>query len=586
MASTDWLIALLLFFATLIPIVLTASDIGLTYDEPIYGGASAKVAEWLRLTLRSACAGDVSSPFSASTIDDYWSAKDMQPATVKYVNALSVMLLQPLLGYLAAIRFGSGFMLSLCVAALYLWSARVYSRRAGVVGAMSLVLMPRLWGHAHFTTCDVPVATMSFLMVVSVWWLAQVARLTSAGGEQREISRERRRPAIVPVVWATFITGLVAGLAVGTKMNAVVSYGVLLPWALTQGRRGFVRVAIALLAVAPMIFFLSWPWLWVDPATRLGEYLRFQLQHYKIGATYFGKTYVIPPWHYPFVMTAITTPIATLALAVVGSVRVNRMAGDRRSTRTRSESAARLLILCVAVQLTVFAMPGVPRYNGVRLFLSAFPFMAMLAGIGYDRLAGWVLGWKMLDIAEPQKGSDSQSPSRLRKQIAFVVAAVCLLPGFTGIVTYHPYELSYYNSLVGGLPGAVQRGFEPTYWGDTYVKALSFLNRDAPDGAIINVWPPGVVSYFEMYQRSGALRPDLRFTAGDSAMRTADYVVFHTRQSEMSGSPLAVKLFREGKPAFVVEHLGVPLNVVYGHSELNRVLGAGTRMRSPSEDIR
>jgi hypothetical protein len=35
-----------------------------------------------------------------------------------------------------------------------------------------------------------------------------------------------------------------------------------------------------------------------------------------------------------------------------------------------------------------------------------------------------------------------------------------------GVVMLHPFGLSYYNGLVGGLPGAERLGLELTYWGD------------------------------------------------------------------------------------------------------------------------
>ena len=47
------------------------------------------------------------------------------------------------------------------------------------------------------------------------------------------------------------------------------------------------------------------------------------------------------------------------------------------------------------------------------------------------------------------------------------MALVALLVGQGyGVVTLHPFGLSYYNLLVGGLPGAERLGLELTYWGD------------------------------------------------------------------------------------------------------------------------
>ena len=49
--------------------------------------------------------------------------------------------------------------------------------------------------------------------------------------------------------------------------------------------------------------------------------------------------------------------------------------------------------------------------------------------------------------------------------------AFVLAQGY-GVVALHPFGLSYYNLLVGGLPGAEQLGLELTYWGDAVDRVL------------------------------------------------------------------------------------------------------------------
>ena len=45
----------------------------------------------------------------------------------------------------------------------------------------------------------------------------------------------------------------------------------------------------------------------------------------------------------------------------------------------------------------------------------------------------------------------------------------------------HPFGLSYYNALVGGLPGAERLGLELTYWGDAVDRVLlDRLVREVP----------------------------------------------------------------------------------------------------------
>ena len=38
------------------------------------------------------------------------------------------------------------------------------------------------------------------------------------------------------------------------------------------------------------------------------------------------------------------------------------------------------------------------------------------------------------------------------------------------LIRIHPYELSYYNELIGGPRGAWERGFELSYWYDAFTR--------------------------------------------------------------------------------------------------------------------
>jgi hypothetical protein len=49
--------------------------------------------------------------------------------------------------------------------------------------------------------------------------------------------------------------------------------------------------------------------------------------------------------------------------------------------------------------------------------------------------------------------------------------ALLLAQGY-GTVAVHPFGLSYYNLMVGGLPGAERLGLELTYWNDAVDRVL------------------------------------------------------------------------------------------------------------------
>ena len=81
----------------------------------------------------------------------------------------------------------------------------------------------------------------------------------------------------------------------------------------------------------------------------------------------------------------------------------------------------------------------------------------------------------------------------------------------------HPYELSYYNELIGGPRGAWDRGFELTYWYDAFNgPVIADLNRRLPPNAEIDFFndlTDSSVIVFQELQSLGVLRGDIRLAA-------------------------------------------------------------------------
>jgi hypothetical protein len=142
-----------------------------------------------------------------------------------------------------------------------------------------------------------------------------------------------------------------------------------------------------------------------------------------------------------------------------------------------------------------------PAHDGVRLLLPAFFFLAAFAGWGTVALA--------LDLQRLLR-----LPTRAT---APVLAALVLVPAAIELARIHPYELSYYNALIGGPRGAWQRGFELTYWFDAFnARALAELNAKLPKGVEVD-FPNDLTSSdmtFQELQSLGELRGDI-FPGGE-----------------------------------------------------------------------
>ena len=113
-----------------------------------------------------------------------------------------------------------------------------------------------------------------------------------------------------------------------------------------------------------------------------------------------------------------------------------------------------------------------PAHDGVRLMLPTFFFLAAFSGWGASGLT--------MDLGK------FFGDARLAL-FRVGVAAIILGPAAWQLVKIHPFELSYYNELIGGPRGAWKAGFEMTYWYDAFnTKTLRELNAKIPEGTIVD----------------------------------------------------------------------------------------------------
>jgi 4-amino-4-deoxy-L-arabinose transferase-like glycosyltransferase len=526
-----WIAALIGVVCFLL-LAATNSLYGITYDEPIYQSKSMQAVEWLK-----ALAVNPGYAISAEGGDRYWQATDMHPGFYKLVTGISGVTVASLTGSSEALRTGTNLLAALCLAALYLFVAPLWGRAAGLYAVGALLLMPHVFAACHLAALDAPIMAMCLLTIAATWRAAYAESSGATGGEEGA-PRRRLSPA-----WRwSLLAGLLWGLALGTKLNAFFVPFVVFPWALLYARRHLAKLALCYAVLGPLAFLGTWPWLWHDTATRFCEYFQFHFRHWEIAVTYFGKAYQVAPWHYPLVMTTITTPPVTLLLALVGVAMLFRSRRLEPAQRSFLVLAAWSLI----VNLVPSCLPTSPKYNGVRLFLPIFPFVATLAAVGF------------CSLVRPLVARFGQAEQRPR--IVALALFLALIGPLAATGRFTPFHLSYYNALVGGLPGATRLGMEPTYWGDTYRSAALWLAGNAPQGATIWVEPMGYESAFRLFEL-GPLRPDLHFSSGPEGFTSSDFAVTQNKPTELSD--LTRNLIATQQPVYTDGVDGVPLIYVF-----------------------
>ncbi len=398
-------------------------------------------------------------------------------------------------------RLGSAAAFGLLLLLVGLVSARWYGTCAGVVSAGSLLLMPRVFGHAHLAALET-VMNLTFtaaVLSVAAWW--------------RDPEDTATRP---PRFRRTAFAGLLWGLALLTKIQAVLIGPPVVLWAFWHWRGKAIGPLLVWGIFGLLVFFLGWPWLWFDPLPHAMEYFRSTTNRSTLYVWYFGERFadLRVPWHYSFVLFLTTLPVGLLILGGCGL-----MARDSRKRKPTGDGKLQLVVAAGLFPLLLFAIPGIAVYDGARLFLVSFPLAAMLIG------RGGAVAWRWLT-------------ARLRPKLAGpIFAGFFLIQGY-GLWATSPCHLSDYSLLIGGLPGAERLGMPTDYWGESLTR--DFWNEVAdrvPAGGTVHVTPvlhPMQLAFMQsqlpqLQAKNITLEPCI-----PERTREAEYLVLFKRKADLA----------------------------------------------------
>jgi 4-amino-4-deoxy-L-arabinose transferase-like glycosyltransferase len=532
--TKDIWIAVILALLTIVLLVATAPQIGLTWDEPAYIAASESYMGWFDQLF-----SDPEQALEQETIDSYWSINHEHPPADKIWSGAVWSVARLIFDDLVAHRMGNMLMVAVLVALLYLLVAGEYGRNAGFISVAALMTLPRFFFHAHLSALDMPAAVMIFIVVYFFWKTKDSTKF-----------------------WSTLGLGVIWGLAVATKINAVFVMPIIFLWMLIFQReiRLFIRLVMAGITAFP-IFLLSWPWLYPAILERIEEYVRFiTVDHWEIGQFYLHDFHMPPPWHFPFVMLFVVVPLMIFVFSMVGIVRT--------SVEKKHRAMGIMFIFNALVPLLALAIGESMVYDNERLFMPAFVYIAALAGIGLD--------WTLKGLRSWLRKLNRDS---LATPAVVLIILLVFIPHLVLVTPLYPHLLSYYSEAVGSLPGAREMGLETTYWCGTYAKSFAYINENAEPGDSVwtDPWSHDVMVY---YQQQGNLRDDVWIAIPpyasslvdqdanllEQSFDEADFVVLQYRQTSIgedaSTSPiLAWAASRE--PDFRVSYRGVPLMDVY-----------------------
>jgi 4-amino-4-deoxy-L-arabinose transferase-like glycosyltransferase len=588
----DAAVALALAALTVLWLLAVEGQQGISRDEAQYFRAAEHYWGWFESLATNAKRGHLGQSFSRAGIEAYWSDNPEHPVVMKTLYALSWRLFHrcecvkeaafhflPVAGKhvtiplfareSTAFRFPAILMSGFGVALVYLFARRWIGRVAAAAAAVLFIAQPHLFFHAQIAAFDAPITVMAVVLGYAYWRSLRSAK------------------------WG-ILAGVAFGVALGVKHNAWLMpffLGLHYLW-MRRGdlRRLRLRVPLAfvsMLVLGPLVFFLHWPKIWENPIGHTRWYLNRHLQHEHYNFEYLGRNWNLPAtdWDlrllrttFPFVSTGVTVPVTTLALAAVGAALLVRRARRRgQNDDTLLPEAApeprgswlrpgadvdlapgAFLLVQILGPMAILALPSTPIFGGVKHFMPAMPYLAIVAGIGL-RWAARLLAARVGEaIADP----------RLGRAVPAALATLVCLPAVAETQRSHPDGLSHYNLLAGGFAGGASLGMNRQFWGYSVMPMLGWIAKNVPPSRA-TYWHDVFPDALTMYVRDGRIPPGLgNVGVGEEVVKRSDLgIVIHERHFALYEA-LLWEAYGTTKPAYVRTREGVPLVTAYRRPSL------------------
>jgi len=261
-------------------------------------------------------------------------------------------------------------------------------------------------------------------------------------------------------------------------------------------------------------------------------------------------------------MTLATVPGVTLLLFAVG------VAGRARAwvVKAKSVDAAGtdlLWLIALVVNYAAWLSPRTPIFGGTKHWLTAYPFLALFAGVGFDMV---VRAARRELLRLRRRSEAARRAGRSAIAAPLLLGAAVLAAPFTETVRSHPWGLSAYTPLVGGAAGAASLGLNRTFWGYATGAVAGYLDERAPRGASVYIHDTAGPSW-DMLVRDGRIRKDIR---GVGSIVGADYGLYQHEKHMLGQEYQTWVAFGTLRPAHIGGLDGVPVILVYEDPRVTR----------------
>ncbi len=447
----------------------------------------------------------------------------------------------------------------LCVVFVGLIAFRIAGWRAGVIAMILLFLSPRFLGHAFNNPKDIPFAAA---VVMAVFFMFQFFR---------QFPKVKKTTVV-------FLTLSIA-LSISVRIGGLVLFGFFGFFALLffiqnalqyrseqkqkitlkktfeiQFRTSFKRLFLYGVGICIAGYFLGlilWPYALQAPIKHPLESFSAMSQFAVSLRQNFEGSMIwsdMLPWYYTPKFILISIPVAVIAgfliyLFVGGLKKENRFS-----------TIAIYFVAIFPVFWLVYTHANV--YGGWRHSLFAYPFIVVVAGLGFNAL---------IELAK----------QKYAKIALTALPFLLLIPPALFIAQNHPYEYTYFNELTGGIKGAYGN-YETDYYYHSTREASEWVIQNAEKSGLetsekikVATWHIASVAYFFRHDTA-------KFEVGFSRWYERgnndwDYAIFAV--TGMSPDMLKSSAFPPANTVYEVKVSGKPICVVLKRTDKSDYYG-------------
>jgi hypothetical protein len=336
-----------------------------------------------------------------------------------------------------------------CIAFFQLARRRFSSWKWGLLGALWLILSPRLFADFFYNDKDAV-------------FMALFAVATNTG------VRLLLRPRLSTACWHALACAITIDVRIMGVLVPAATLSLLLVRVLYGEVRAKQALALALgyVVLTAGLVVIFWPYLWADPLNNfLLAWRNMSVFRWGGEVLYFGKMRgaIGLPWHYAFVWMGITTPLLYVVPFLLGLVVVIRQvvlrlrAGGLRLWATEQEMQDVLFLGLWSVPLLAILILHSVIYDGWRQLYFIYPAALLVALRGAWNIWHW---------------RPATSWARYWPTVAGGIAVVSMGTLAVQMVKAHPLQNVYFNALAGKN---VPQRFEMDYWGVSYRQGLEYV---------------------------------------------------------------------------------------------------------------